>query len=328
MANQASTFITMPSNSTATTTKSPFENARIRTIAQPHSRLHALPAEICDMIYEFAVVSPDYLPASITTRTVRVRESLTAERSQTRILPSQPPLSCTDRQIRTEVLRVFYQRNTFVFPITPLMQNPLYCWLFVLRPGGATLGRDAYAGGAARLIERVAIERKVRQSCVQHVEDRDALEEPVHTYRIVVGLEKEKRREEDQQDQQQHHHHHQQERQQQQRPHSSSSTHHRYALTVHFEADLSPVCACTLRLAASQRSPEGFERPWSSPRGGRVIAFAYDLQALLSTGLPEDCQWGGLCDEERTRVCEGCGKLVLKGPYGDGRGGFGGHLFP
>ena len=57
MADQASTSATMPSDHTNTTT------SRIGTIEQPHSRLHALPIELRAMIHEYAVISPDYIPA-------------------------------------------------------------------------------------------------------------------------------------------------------------------------------------------------------------------------------------------------------------------------
>jgi len=57
----------MPSDSTTTSS-----NSRIGATEQPYSRLHALPPEIRDLIYAFAVVSPDHIPAGIAARKIKV----------------------------------------------------------------------------------------------------------------------------------------------------------------------------------------------------------------------------------------------------------------
>ena len=86
-----------------------------------------------------------------------------------------------------------------------MVRSPLQSWLDVTGSGGrAFFGEEDFAGGAARWIERVAIERQVEKAGVRmlHIEDRRApgVDVPMHTYRIVVGLmtkeEKEERKEE------------------------------------------------------------------------------------------------------------------------------------
>jgi hypothetical protein len=299
------------------------------------------------MIYAFAVVSPDHIPAGIATRKIKVPRPYAAgggggggggggdrasqapkHQEYYRIFPSQPPFSCIDRRTRAEVLRIFYKRNTFLFRVTPLIQDPVCRWLEVM------VGKTAYAGGAAKLIERVAVELEVRKSCVQRVEDLEETVEapvpgpvPVHIYR--------ERKKKEQQQQQQHHQHQQQPQTVQQRhPYPSTSTYHPLALAIHYEADLAPMCACTLQLAASL----AFPTPWdassqsacTSPLAANVVSFAFDLQALFYCGFSEGCKRFGLCDEEQTKICEVCGKLVLWRVIGgmNGERGFGGELLP
>lgn len=210
-ANHASNIATMTSNSTASNnTTDAKETPRIGTVQQPLSSLHAFPPELRELIYEFAVVSPDYIPSRVDVRDVikvtagtsRIAEgeeknssTTTSTRTtsgktstklhqQHQILPSQPPLSRTDRSTRAEVLRVFYKRNTFLFRATPLVPNPLRASLTSTgllldsssgssSSAGREKGKEEYAMGAARYISRIAIERSVRKSCatVQHVED-------------------------------------------------------------------------------------------------------------------------------------------------------------
>jgi hypothetical protein len=342
----------MPSDSTTTSS-----NSRIGATEQPYSRLHALPPEIRDLIYAFAVVSPDHIPAGIAARKIKVvpgppaAEGGGGGRSQQqkntlswhqapealktqqyyRILPSQPPLSCTDRATRTEVLRIFYKRNTFLFRVTPQIPDPVCRWLQVMGLGNTTFGRTAYAGGAAKLIERVAVERRVRKACVQvqHVEGAEeavgALV-PVHVYRVVVGLKRMEKKEEKEEQQQQ--------AQSQQQPYPSTSTYQTLTLSIHYEADLAPMCVCTLQLAASLAFPTPWDASspsaWNSPLAAKVVSFAFDLQALFYCGFAQSCDRFGLCDEEQTRACDVCGKLVLLRNSGgmDSERGFGEQLLP
>ncbi|KAM0697679.1 hypothetical protein Q7P36_002533 [Cladosporium allicinum] len=336
MADRASTSATMPSDHTNTTT------SRIGTIEQPHSRLHALPIELRAMIYEYAVISPDYIPAitapiaprrtpEIPSRGkrfpsrgfLRTPAPLPKEPQRTHLttLP-QPPLSQTDRATRAEVLPIFYGRNTLLFRITPLVRSPLQSWLDVTGSGGrAFFGEEDFAGGAARWIERVAIERQVEKACVRmlHIEDRRApgVDVPMHTYRIVVGLmtkeEKEKRKGDGQQQQQQ---------RQQHQPQSSTPT-PRPLLIVQHEADLSGTCDCTLRAAAWLPPPR-----WSSSqRAAEVLSFACDVEDLVFRDLAGDCQLGWICDDgddfhrrRLQRTCSWCRKRVSRGLFGDGDG--------
>ena len=332
MADQASTSATMPSDHTNTTT------SRIGTIEQPHSRLHALPIELRAMIYEYAVISPDYIPA-ITAPIASRRTPVVPSHgkgiqnrgflSTPAPLPKEPQrthlttLSQTDRATRAEVLPIFYGRNTFLFRITPLVRSPLQSWLDVTGSGGRTFfGEEDFAGGAAKWIERVAIERQVEKACVRmlHIEDRRApgVDVPMHTYRIVVGLmtkeEKEERKEEGQQQQQQ-------QQQQQHQPQSSTTPTPRPLLTVQHEADLSNTCACTLRAAAWLPPPR-----WSSSqRAAEVLSFACDVEDLVFRDLAGDCKLGWICGDDFyrrgfQRTCSWCRKRVSRGLFGDGDG--------
>ena len=156
MADQASTSATMPSDHTNTTT------SRIGTIEQPHSRLHALPIELRAMIYEYAVISPDYIPA-ITAPIASRRTPVVPSHgkgiqnrgflSTPAPLPKEPQrthlttLSQTDRATRAEVLPIFYGRNTLLFRITPLVRSPLQSWLDVTGlAGGPFLARKTSPG--------------------------------------------------------------------------------------------------------------------------------------------------------------------------------------
>jgi hypothetical protein len=65
MPSKVPTSATMPSDTGSTTITTTSKSRRIGTIEQPHSRLHALPPEIRDMIYELVVVSPDHIPINI-----------------------------------------------------------------------------------------------------------------------------------------------------------------------------------------------------------------------------------------------------------------------
>jgi len=278
-----------------------------------------------------------------------------------------------------EVLRIFFQRNTFVFRVTELVERPLEVWLgatgmrFGSGSGGAfgsgsrDDGNDGYeyAGGAARLIERVAIEREVPKTCVvQRVEDRSQMEGEVHTWRVVVGVESMKKVQKKKKDGENGEGEgeekkkkkkkvvaeEEEEHQPQPRP-SSSTTQHpaRPILTVHHEADLTPTCACTLRAAASLSPRPGgaFTRPHHfSPRAAEVLSFACDVEDQVFRDLAGDCSLGSLCDAagirrrrhplgalgppgrmRTTRVCEVCGGDVSSGLFGF-EGGVGDRLMP
>jgi len=57
---------------------------RIGTIQQPHSRLHALPPEIRDIIYEYAIVSPDHIPTINITTTTNTQTAVSSPTPQGR----------------------------------------------------------------------------------------------------------------------------------------------------------------------------------------------------------------------------------------------------
>jgi hypothetical protein len=354
----------MPSDTGSTTITTTSKSRRIGTIEQPHSRLHALPPEIRDMIYELVVVSPDHIPiniaavptvnppTSVPSRFAQARGSgrgfttkkpskprrQTPQRPSHNFLCAQPPLACIDRSTRTEVLRIFFQRNTFLFRVTSPVSKPLQTWLDATAPRGVGSGssRDDgnddgydYAGGAARLIERVAIEREVPKTCVvQRVEDRSLVGEEVHTWRVVVGVEsmkkvqKKKKEGEDGEPGEE-----LQPRTQTSSSSSSSSSSsntkpppQRPILTIDHEADLTPICSCTFRAAASLSPCPGgaFRRPRPpfSPRAAEVLSFACDVEDQAFRDLAGDCGVGGLCVDgqrrrgRRRRVCGVCGGNV------------------
>ena len=142
----ASNPATTPPDSTTPT--------RIGTIQQPHSRLHALPPEIRDMIYEYAIVSPNHIPTFNITTTTNVQTPVSTPTPQERwrrnprgkftlnnksldpsprppkprrthrVFITQPPLFYVDRSTRSELVRIYHRNNTFLFRITPLVRSP------------------------------------------------------------------------------------------------------------------------------------------------------------------------------------------------------------
>ena len=362
MPSRVPTSATMPSdtgNTTTITTTS--KSSRIGTIEQPHSRLHALPPEIRDMIYELAVVSPDHIPVNIAAvPTLNPPAPVPSRFAQARrgsgrgfttkkpfrplhrnpqrptshnFLCYQPPLACIDRSTRTEVLRIYFQRNTFLFRVTSPVSKPLQTWLDATAPRGVGSGSSGddgnddgydYAGGAARLIERVAIEREVPKTCVvQRVEDRSQIEGEVHTWRIVVGVESMKKVQKKKDGDGEPGEELQPRTQTSSSSSSSSNTNpssQRPILTVHHEADLVPICACTFRAAASLSPYPGgaFRRPRPpfSPRAAEVLSFAREVEDQAFRDLAGDCGMLGVCLDgqrrraRRRRVCGVCGGNV------------------
>jgi hypothetical protein len=95
------------------------------SLAQPNSRLHALPQELQEMIFSFVVISPNPIPARVHLRDIETfsdddddddstnsnasesDNSPTNFATRVKITPSQPALSRIDRQTRPAVLRLF-----------------------------------------------------------------------------------------------------------------------------------------------------------------------------------------------------------------------------
>lgn len=52
-----------------------------------------------------------------------------------------------------------------------------------------------------------------------------------------------------------------------------------------------------------------------------IVSLACEVEVLGFYGSDQDCKFGRLCDGDRMRGCEGCGKLVLMGNFGENRVG-------
>lgn len=153
---------------------------------QPHSYLHAVPQEIRDMIYAFAVISPTPLSARVLLRDIDTADDTTSPEqtpphaatttlTQLKITPSQPPLALIDRQTRAEVLALFYNSNTFLFRLHDLWPGTLRAWQ-------STLRHTNYPA-LARQIQHIALEKFVRKTCTpQALEQREQ-----HLYRIRIA---------------------------------------------------------------------------------------------------------------------------------------------
>ncbi|KAK4890907.1 hypothetical protein LTR27_010480 [Elasticomyces elasticus] len=79
------------------------------------SRCHLLelPPELRNSIFELTVISPQPLPAQLLQRSL-IRILSHGTKLMSKVLPEIPEIARTNRQIRDEVLPVFYNSNTFV----------------------------------------------------------------------------------------------------------------------------------------------------------------------------------------------------------------------
>lgn len=97
---------------------SPVDNTTLKTPEPPRrAELLNLPVELRLMIYHYVVVSPKPLTAAKCSdeRPIFTEYGGVVERMVSRRLPAEPALSMTSRQIRDEVLPLFYDKNVFIF---------------------------------------------------------------------------------------------------------------------------------------------------------------------------------------------------------------------
>ncbi|KAK5686527.1 hypothetical protein LTS10_002647 [Elasticomyces elasticus] len=75
------------------------------------SRLLQLPAELRNRIFELVVVKPP-IPTARCKLCYKDQHVWPSER----LIPQQPAITCVNRQLRTEVLPIYYGQNTFWIP--------------------------------------------------------------------------------------------------------------------------------------------------------------------------------------------------------------------
>ncbi|KAK3648889.1 hypothetical protein LTR56_003825 [Elasticomyces elasticus] len=76
------------------------------------SRLLQLPAELRNRIFELVVVKPQPIPTARCKLCCKDQHAWPSER----IIPQQPAVTRVNRQLRTEVLPIYYGQNTFWIP--------------------------------------------------------------------------------------------------------------------------------------------------------------------------------------------------------------------
>ena len=258
------------------------------SLAQPNSRLHALPQELQEMIFSFVVISPNPIPARVHLRDIETfsdddnstisnssdsNNSPTNFATRVKITPSQPALSRTDRQTRPAVLRLFYTQNTFLFRAHAYAEGPLRNWL------DAT---ECNYAPEARLVRRVMLEMSVAKTCGVQPQPRLLVssrlrgrrEPQQHLYRVLVC-----ERSGDE------------------------------GVRVRFGADLAVMCSCAMRMAglirpalAERRRYLQDEREISS-----ALDFAQDVERDIVLG--NECQYH-FCHEKSSTKCRDCGLRV------------------
>jgi len=275
---------------------------------QPNSRLHALPQELKEMIFAFAVVSPTPIPARVHLKDIE--ESSTDSSSSpssnddttscssdsistptfktlVKIDPTQPALSCIDSETRPTVLRIFYTQNTFLFRAHAYVEGPLRKWLDATEHNYAP---------EARMIRRVLLEMSVAKTCGAQqsqflqplvVSRRGTPDLPRHLYRVQIS----------------------------QQSNTSPSPE---GVRLRFGADLAVMCSCAMRTA-------GLLKPTPRARRGiffeeesatsSALAFAYDVEYDIV--LTNECKYH-FCDARSSSTCRDCGLRVHRGePLGE-----------
>lgn len=269
-------------------------NSRLEmSSTQPNSRLHALPQELQEMIFAFAVVSLNPIPARVHLKDIETTadnddddddtnpsdgSSPTIFTTLVKIDPSQPALSRIDGQTRPAALRIFYTQNTFLFRAHAYVEGPLRKWL------DAT--EHTYAP-QARTIRRVLLEMGVAKTCDGAPQPlvtsrRGRPDQQRHLYRVLVA----------------------------QQPGDEG-------VRVRFGADLAVMCSCAMRTAGLLKpAPHAQRFSFLEEREiSLALRFAQDVEYDIV--LTNECKYH-FCDEEASSTCRDCGLRVHRNePLGE-----------
>ena len=104
-------------------------------------RLTSLPPELRSLIYRYAVVADQPLIAFFDCQ-AKQKPADSADTKRVsyhyKLLPARPELASTSRQLRDEVLPIFYGGNTFIFSLDSMFCNVIGRWVKLAQRAPAT----------------------------------------------------------------------------------------------------------------------------------------------------------------------------------------------